>query len=317
MRVRAPHDVATGVEAPEPAPGQVVRGAHAALLAEQLLACPSCLRPPGAPLPDACSACGTAFAFSAANVIDFTGGDVQRALALLDDRDALLERELATVRNLDRFAEQDAFSVGLARGLGQDAVVVDVGCGGGGFLRLLGRAGGSPVRVGVDRLGAAIAEASRLGGGDEQLLLVAGRAERLPLRAGICTHLFCLNALTYMPLGRVVAEFARVVRPGGLLVLRTEQLAYDISRLIVARGARGRAMRLRDLAYGVVSAVSPVELPRSKWWGQRAFLGERRLRAVLGRNGFDVIDALPHPDLPAFLGRPTQLTVVARRRDDR
>jgi SAM-dependent methyltransferase len=101
----------------------------------------------------------------------------------------------------------------LTAGLAPGSVVVDVGCGPGrelGFLRQQG------VRaVGVDRSRGQL----RTGGLDG---VVQADMRALPLRTGAADALWCQAALLHIPrasVEAVLAEFGRIVRPGGRLYL--------------------------------------------------------------------------------------------------
>lgn len=215
------------------------------------------------------------------------------ALAALPPRDEL--------DILDQFAERDAETLAIARRLGVDgaSVVLDLGCGRGGFLRGLGVG----ERVGVDRNPEVIEEAIRRS--DGTIRFEVGRSTALPFADDTFSHVFCLNALTYMPVAASLAEMARVLRPDGHLVLRFETVVYDLSRL------RRRPATLRETVSGVVLALTGIQLPHNALFGRRLFLSRGRLRRRLARLGLAVIEARPHPGTPTYRGRPTQMTLVA------
>lgn len=91
--------------------------------------------------------------------------------------------------------------------------VVDVGCGTGATLSVLGRFGAI---TGIDRSADAL-HYSMLRGPHE---LVRGRAEELPVRDGSADIVTALDVLEHIgDDARAAAEFARVLRPGGVLLV--------------------------------------------------------------------------------------------------
>ena len=118
-------------------------------------------------------------------------------------------RELPAFRALLRSVEE-----GLVRGLGPLAEpVLDLGCGDGHFgARALG--GGA---IGTDPDLAALAAAGRRRG---HRALAAADGSRLPLSSGSIGTVVANSVLEHIPaLGETLAECARVLRPGGRLVI--------------------------------------------------------------------------------------------------
>lgn len=107
-----------------------------------------------------------------------------------------------------------------------DDVILDVGCGTGNFTRALARTVGrsSGLVVGVDLSAPMLARAEALRR-DEHLphvRFVRGDATALPFVDDAFDALHTAGALHLMPdVDGVLAEFARVVRPGGRLVIGT------------------------------------------------------------------------------------------------
>jgi SAM-dependent methyltransferase len=97
---------------------------------------------------------------------------------------------------------------------GRDAL--DVGCGGGGFLRALGWRGAHAVGLEIDDAQLARARAA----GHDDTALRVGRAEALPFPDASFDLVCCLFSFHHFPADvqtRAVAEAARVLRPGGAL----------------------------------------------------------------------------------------------------
>lgn len=97
--------------------------------------------------------------------------------------------------------------------------ILDVGCGDGALASELARRGASVTGLDPDeamlRLARRRTEAQRL-----SLRLVQGRAERLPFGDASFDRVLAVTVLCFVPEGeRAVAEMARVLKPGGMLVI--------------------------------------------------------------------------------------------------
>ena len=101
--------------------------------------------------------------------------------------------------------------------------ILEIGFGGGGLLRELLAATDCPVH-GVDLSVAAVARARRRFRRDaNRLSLALASVERLPLPPASIDKAVSLNSLYFWPdIAAAFAELARVVRPGGRLVLGFE-----------------------------------------------------------------------------------------------
>ena len=133
--------------------------------------------------------------------------------------------------------------------------VADIGCGAGGTLEHLERAGVYR-SVGLDYSETLLGEAiPRLGSGR----LVRGRAETLPFKKGCFDALFCECVLSILS-DRIMAlrEFARVLKEGGFLIvsdvfgqggpgrvrLEEKSQGFRIKGLLVKEDLRGLLTRL-------------------------------------------------------------------------
>jgi len=147
--------------------------------------------------------------------------------------------------------------------------VLEVGFGGGGLAALLLKAGAEV--VGVDRSEAAVARAHRRFRREirrERARFLLGSAEALPVEAAAVDLACSVNAVYFWPeLEPVMREFARVVRPGGALVL-----CFQIPEAVrawpghrfgfhahepedVARAMTEAGFRLQENVYGSGAAV--------------------------------------------------------------
>lgn len=157
------------------------------------------------------------------------------------------------------------------------ARTVDLCCGTGGHL--FARAGEIEEGIGIDFsrpfLAAARAEAVRRGTG--QLRFVLGNARKLPLASASIDTLYSFSALYQVPgLADVVAETARVLRPGGVCVL-------DLGN---ARSLNAIALRHYP------------ELPRP------CLLPVAELRALCTGSGLEILEHRAFQLLPLWAGRP-------------
>ncbi|MEO8189932.1 MAG: class I SAM-dependent methyltransferase [Acidobacteriota bacterium] len=106
---------------------------------------------------------------------------------------------------------------------GARPVVLDVGCGAGGFLSDLERRRPAARCFGADSSGEALALA-RSGLSSRSIRLLRASAAELPVAASSADALVLHDVLQHLPPGddaRALSEAHRVLRPGGLLSLRT------------------------------------------------------------------------------------------------
>lgn len=139
-----------------------------------------------------------------------------------------------------------------------DAILVDVGCGGGLLTpHLIGK---GYRHIGLDLTASALEQAAAHG-----LTPVRADAGALPLADGCADVVVAGEILEHVPdLSRAVAEACRVLRPGGLLVLDTLN-STALSRLVavtIAERVRGVPRGLHDPALFVDPGVLGRECAR-------------------------------------------------------
>ncbi|HEY7562944.1 MAG TPA: methyltransferase domain-containing protein [Gaiellaceae bacterium] len=135
------------------------------------------------------------------------------------------ELYLKTYAPLQRDDDAETLALGVMRLIGCDAPadVLDAACGYGRHSRALARAGYTV--VGLDRSPVLLAEARRRSEGGEGVVWMEGDYRELPFPAG--SFDVVVNLFTSFGFfgdegdARVLAEFRRVLRPGGVLVVET------------------------------------------------------------------------------------------------
>jgi SAM-dependent methyltransferase len=137
------------------------------------------------------------------------------------------------------------------------ALVLDLGCGTGALLEPLRRRGYRPLGLDVRPEGLASVRAR-----DPDAWLVQAEADRLPLRDGSVDAVVALDVLEHVDDGRVLAEVARVLRPGGLLVASVPAYRWLWSRRDEDAGHLRRYGR-RELERALADAgLAPAEVLR-------------------------------------------------------
>ena len=123
--------------------------------------------------------------------------------------------------------------------------VLDIGCGAGQeLLPYL-----DTVAVGVDVRRSGLVEGRSLFGTRAPSLLV-GAAEALPFTRAAFDVVLCRLALPYMNVRIALDEMARVLAPGGALVLQVHHLRYYLRRVLRARALAEIVHALRVIGRG-------------------------------------------------------------------
>ena len=157
-------------------------------------------------------------------------------------RSALQYRQIASGFNRF-FADFDA-----------GAVVADIGCGHGRLVQ--GLAERLPV-FGIDLSNRMLSQAAKSG-----LIPLRASAERLPFRDDVLDGVVSAEVIQHIPdLPELFAEFARVVRPGGVVVISTlnrDSIVRRLNRRLKGMTYTDKA-RLRD-AREVIAATQSLDL---------------------------------------------------------
>jgi SAM-dependent methyltransferase len=206
------------------------------------------------------------------------------------------------------------------------ARVLDVGCGAGQELapflaECAGAPPGSRLGVGVDlapdvgRAGRELHTASATGL-RRPPAFVRGAAEALPFREAAFDVVICRLALPYTDNARSLTQIARVLRPGGVLILKIHHPRFylrELGRAAQAHDARAAAHALRALAAGAAFHLAGRQ-PRSRLTGRETFQTRWLLRRLLARHGLRITRELPdsNPATPSYL---IEKSLTGRRGD--
>lgn len=198
--------------------------------------------------------------------------------------------------------------------LGAAPRILDIGCGAGQTLRQMQL--DRPVAlVGVDRDQTALALGLRLSQTEgKDITLVAADATGLPFSDNTFDLVLTRVALNYMHQRTALQEMTRVLRPGGMLFCKVENVRHDLAYLRSASSLKEVVCRIRDLAWGSWHAATGLQLtPGSTLRGGRAFGSPFRLRRILRKLGCQVVQASDSPNGPTFAGGRTQTILLARK----
>lgn len=172
--------------------------------------------------------------------------------------------------------------------------VLDVGCGYGRDLDALREAGIEA--VGVDPDPAAVDYCATRG-----LSVTQAPAESLPFPDASFDGVVLDGALQFTSPALALAEAARVLRPGGTLLLATQGPGYAMHLTQIRRG-RSRLFGLRTMVNGAWYAVTGQRLPG--WLGDTLCFTPGQVARLCEGAGFTVVEVregLRHWGLPVFL----------------
>ena len=187
------------------------------------------------------------------------------------------------------------------------ARVLDVGCGAGQEL-LPFVAEHATLAVGVDvaptvgRSGSGLFAAR----GERAPAFVRAAVETLPFPAGVFDLVICRLVLPYVDNARAIAELARVLHPGGRLLLKIHHARYYLRWLRNALSAADLVAAMyvtRVLLAGIVYHLTRRQ-PRGRWTaGGETFQTAWLLCGELRRQGLVILKELPDssPATPSYV----------------
>lgn len=172
--------------------------------------------------------------------------------------------------------------------------VLDVGCGAG--QELLAFPGATTVGIDVRKDGLLAGRTLFREAGRPPPSLLLAPAEALPFRDASFDAVICRLALPYTDVRRSLAEMARVLRPGGALVLQIHALAYYLRRAREAQGWRDVVHAARAMVNGAIFLVTG-------WQPGEVFLQMPALSRALAAAGVRVVQCDgSDPGAPVVLG---------------
>ncbi|HUR52607.1 MAG TPA: class I SAM-dependent methyltransferase [Gemmataceae bacterium] len=142
----------------------------------------------------------------------------------------------------------------LLSGLAPGHVVLDVGCGTGELMSEAADRGCSVEGVEIAR---PLVESCRAAG----LRVSEGRAEHLPVPDASVDAILCSVVIPYTDERKAIAEWARVLRPGGFVNATYHGIGYGLSHLTRRAGLKERIYGLRMLANTAVYGLTGRRLP--------------------------------------------------------
>ena len=138
-----------------------------------------------------------------------------------------------------------------------------------------------------------------------RIRFIYGRAETLPFASASFDIVNCGLALPYMDNASALEEIARVLRPGGILLLKIHHARYylrDFWRGLISRRLLQMVHAGRVLAVGAIYHLTGSQ-PDTRLIGNETFQTRWLLRRELSRRGFYIererTDS--NPQTPAFL----------------
>lgn len=138
--------------------------------------------------------------------------------------------------------------------VGPGVSVLDVGCGDGELMSELAARGCSVSGVEIDRV---LVEACQISG----LQVTEGRAEDLPVADASIDLIVCSVVLPYTDERRAVAEWARVLKPGGAVNAILHGVGYGLDYLFHGPGWKRRFYGFRMLANTIFYGLFGRRLP--------------------------------------------------------
>ena len=170
--------------------------------------------------------------------------------------------------------------------------VLDVGCGAGQELLPFA------LRPGVSCVGADVTPEAGLAGRElcagrapgASVAFVRAAAESLPFASDSFEVVICRLALPYTDNARCLAELARVLRPGGALLLKIHHARFyvrDLGAALRAGDAPAAAYNARVLLAGLIYLLTGRQ-PRTRLPSRETFQTVGLLRRELARRGLEI-----------------------------
>lgn len=220
--------------------------------------------------------------------------------------------------SLKKFAAREAAK----RDLLVDAVkdlnpetILDLGCGAGQeLLPFLEKTGA--ICVGADSAAALGKMTSRTFGDERRAAFVRSEGERLPFADESFDVVLCRVALPYMDNRKAVGEIARVLKPGGVLLLKTHAPLFYFGMI----AERLKTFSPRQVAYPLICLAASCwhlltgrQLQKGIWKGKEIFQTRAFLEKEFAKNDLKIEDVLADDNVKTpsyFVVKTTLLKMI-------
>jgi ubiquinone/menaquinone biosynthesis C-methylase UbiE len=183
--------------------------------------------------------------------------------------------------------------------------VLDVGCGGGQDLIPFAAMGAACIGIDIAVESGQFAKtlfSTHCPG--RPVGFAASAAERLPFTDSSFDVVLCRVAIPYTNNRAAIGEMARVLRPGGVLLLKTHHPAYYVQKALDGVRQRSPLFALHALRVLVTGAIYHLSgwQPHGGILLRETFQTQWLLRRELERHGLRIVDELPdtHPLTPSY-----------------
>ena len=156
-----------------------------------------------------------------------------------------------------------------ARGVARGRRVLDAACGEGYGAALMADVAASVIGIDIDS--GVVSAASKRYAGHPNLRFETSSVTALPIAEASVDLVVSFETIEHIAAGeqvRMLAEFARVLAPGGLLILSSpNRVEYSDARGYV------NPFHVHELDRGELEALLAVDFPAQRWFRQRRYLG--------------------------------------------
>ncbi len=183
--------------------------------------------------------------------------------------------------------------------------VLDLGCGAGQeLLAFLEKTGA--FCVGVDPAPELGKITKEMFAGKERAVFVRGAGERLPFADATFDVVLCRVALPYMNNRQAIAEISRILKPAGVLLLKTHAPAFYFGMI----RERLKTLSPKQLAYPLICLAASFwhqltgrQLRKGFWRGKEIFQTRGFLDGEFAKNELEIKGVLPDDNrrTPSFI----------------
>lgn len=186
--------------------------------------------------------------------------------------------------------------------------ILDVGCGAGQeLLPFLEKTTGFCVGLDTaDEIGKAVLKTGNLTGENERLTFVRSFGEKLPFADETFDVVLCRVAIPYMNNREAIAEIGRVMRGGGIFLLKIHSPAFYFGMFparIKTLNPKNIAYPLICLAGGVWHQITGKQPQKGFWKGKEIYQTRGFLEKEFAENGLKIKGVLPDDNrqTPSFI----------------